>query len=330
MGKNNTLAGSRPRRSSRLRLSRLKKKERVEEGDRFGGYNLRNRSNPPSRLGEGAPGKRQGRRSTLRNTLDRGRSILQRALSIATGIQRRGFSDKKSEAARLEATLATGIDHSKFDLSKKDKAPPHRAPYSKLRDLVFDSKITPELKKEAIEEFTKASIIYEEAFERTAKRTGDERYNRLATIYRETRLDVENALREYMNNPDSTVNKESLVYKINNLASNAPGLGPHNTTNNPVRNRLHVNPETEGYSEPLTPRSRAAVRVFGDIVPVATTEDGSRVVSVTGALVSTFPSNFFSLKKDVKAKSVTPYRATLNVRDGKVYRPKGDSDWEEV
>jgi hypothetical protein len=242
------------------------------------------------------------------------------SLKPKVGLKRPNFSLIKQDASRLEATLSTDIDYSKANLSAADLAAPHRAPYSKLRDLIFNSDVR--TVENALGELINASITYEDAFKRV---TLDPRYNKLGGYYESTRKDLESKLTAYLNGPTEAL-KQDLVIAANNLASNAPGLGPHSTANLPVSDRLHLHPVDEPL-EPLTPRSKAAFTAFGKVTPVATA--AGMLVSATGDRSTSTPS-FITLAHEVGGSGAAIRRGALRVDGGKVYKPSGLSGWERV
>ncbi|WP_211824045.1 hypothetical protein [Kistimonas asteriae] len=254
--------------------------------------------------------------------------------------ERPNFKSMKEYAARLEAVLATGDESyltAKLDIKHEDLAAPHRAPYSKLRDLVlFGTKAEVE---NVVDLLTSASIRCENAFRNV---TSDDRYTELADLYQATRIEVEQALSDYktptLNVLDKYSSKLDLIKALNNLASNAPGLGPHSGTNAPVSDRLHLH-LTDLPNEPVTPRGNAANKGFS-YEPVATVTDSSgdrKVVSVTGAHHSLQPGQHVPHYKDVSVKPGILRGALFVDHMGTVYKPKnptqaptGDfnSDWE--
>lgn len=255
--------------------------------------------------------------------------------------ERPSFSKEKNEAARLEAELATGdTTLADANLTTRDLAAPHRAPYSKLRDLVFKGS-QKEVNTLCLK-LTWASYHYEQAFRKISKSSSKEKFIRLADLYESTRGDLDKALENYnkptISSNNKAIAKLELTKALNNLASNAPGLGPHSTTNAIVSDRLHVHP-TDRIAEPLTPRSEAASLSLKS-VPVATSSTPSlsnQVVSVTGAkhTLALGSSNV----EDVKVGS-TVFRGALYVDGGgNVYRPKNPyaepthnfaQDWEHI
>lgn len=252
---------------------------------------------------------------------------------------RPSFSLKKKEAARLEASLATG-DNTLMDadLSTRDLAAPHRAPYSKLKDLVLNGNKA-EVNTLCMN-LTKASSHCETAFRKINNPYLKEKFIRLANLYESTRKNVETALVYYNNStlsPNSSA-KRQLITALNNLASNAPGLGPQSTTNAIVSDRRHLHP-TDKLDEPMTPRSNAASFSFPSI-PIATTSTqglSHQVVSVTGARHSlALGSNNF---EDVNVGSAVVRGALFVDSDYMVYRPKNPysepthnfaHDWERI
>ncbi len=215
------------------------------------------------------------------------------SVQITQGFARPPFSKAKQTAARLEATLATGIDYSNRDLTQDDLAAPHRAPYARIRD-VITSQPEPAV-TQMVQTLCGASSHCEAAFKTIGNSSSSSAssYQQLAKLYESTRKSVESKLTTYQHalqstnpNPLSIIrSKLSLIQAVNNLASNAPGLGPHSTANAIVSDRLHPHP-TDNPNEPQTPRTVAALGAFPS-EPVATTtqnqQAGRQVVSVTGA-----------------------------------------------
>jgi len=197
-------------------------------------------------------------------------------------MKRPDFSGIKSEASRLEATLATGdTDIMAANLRAHDLAAPHRAPYAAFRDTVFYG--TEDDVERVVEALGEGSVEYEDTvFPALRSRLADaddvRRLDRLTEIYTVTRHAVNDAYEDYRDLSDTlgrargkyiisdltkklTAAKVTLVRALNNLASNAPGLGPHKTMNQPVSDLHHLN-TTGDPDEPLTPRSKAAVKAL--------------------------------------------------------------------
>lgn len=247
--------------------------------------------------------------------------------AAANSFERPSFSTRKVEASRLEATLSTGVNYMKANLAKEDLAAPHRAPYSNMRDKILYG-LTVEV-RHLVTELKRASETYEKAFR--AIKSDTVNYGRLAELYEQTRIDMENAFSGYLTQTLSDKKKASakleLILAINNLASNAPGLGPHSTTNAPVSNRTHLHP-TGLPQEPLTPRGSAAGSALPEVAVATTTLNGQQhTVSVTGDV---HPGTFSSLNEDVKVKERI-FRGALRVDSyGRVFRPVGVTGWEQV
>ena len=259
--------------------------------------------------------------------------------SLTPDFERPPFNDKKEKAARLEAALATqNDDYLSNRLDVLDLAAPHRAPYSWLRDRVMkgsDAEID-----DLVTKLTDASEHYEKGFQNV---TTDSRYKTLAKFYEETRLDVEAKLAKYkvatLAQFLKLAAKLELIQALNNLASNAPGLGPHSGTNQPVSDKLHLHPSGDqgGF---YTPRSEAAKEAFpGRVMGTTIVANKRQIVSPTGAHHDPPPSNPGQAYQDVVVKS-TVLRAALYVDPNHVvFRPKNPSakptgdfnkDWVQV
>lgn len=209
----------------------------------------------------------------------------------ASLVIRPGFSAKKKRASIIEASLATGKPASTLKPGKLDLAQPHRLPYTELRRIVFNSP-NPTKRRTDIKKLLNASKEYEELFEKESLRTdkgiSDERksqFGRLKELYKKTREDVEDALRQFEGKKCFS-NAYRLLKALNNLASNAPGLGPHREVNLPTLDRLHVMPQSEDEPEILTPRSRAAVEVSANSQRIATavSKNQESILAPSGAL----------------------------------------------
>ncbi len=234
------------------------------------------------------------------------------------------FSSAKEKAARLEAALATDDDYyidANLDIKHADLAAPHRAPYSKLRDLVLNGSEADV--EDVVGILTEASETCETAFRKV---TSNSRYSDLADLYEQTRLDVENALANYkvptLDKKNKYISKLDLIKALNDLASNAPGLGPHSGTNAPVSDRLHLH-LTDLQDEPVTPRGKAANKGF-PYEPVATVTDTSgetKIVSVTGAHHSLQPGQYVPYNEDVSVKTRVLRGALFVDESGTVHKP---------
>lgn len=263
------------------------------------------------------------------------------AVLTKSTFERPSFSTAKEKAARLEAGLATADDWMKVNLSVKDLAAPHRAPYSKIRDLILNGS-TGDVDK-LCSSLVMASVHCENAFKTIKDPTVKDKYIELAGLYSSTRNEVENAYKEYkeasLNPIKKAISKLQLIKALNNLASNAPGLGPHSTTNAIVSDRLHLHP-TDLTAEPMTPRSRGAALAFPS-EPIATTlslKPDRQVVSVTGAEHSLAAIGTHTFE-DVKV-GTNIFRGALFVdMSGRVFKPKNPysapsgnfgNDWEQV
>lgn len=197
---------------------------------------------------------------------------------------RPGFNTAKKKAARLEATLAIDSDYTdkkiKLNAPDQDLAAPHRAPYSAIRNQVLSGR--KEDVNKTIGLLTAASEKYEDAFKKVdSLNPKAHQYYELAGLYEETRLGVNDAHKNYKSDPFDQRFQEDLVKALNNLASNAPGLGPHNSTNLRVSDRLHLQP-TGDADGTLTPRSKAAFDAFPELA-IATTGVSGEVVAPSGA-----------------------------------------------
>ncbi|WP_115719803.1 hypothetical protein [Gallaecimonas mangrovi] len=241
-------------------------------------------------------------------------------------MKRPSFNSNKKRAARLEASLATGIDYTSVNLRSADLAAPHRAPYAAIRDMVLNGS-RHEIRG-IVKPLVRASRRVRHAFKRVSQASNARDYHRLANMYRVGEMAARRAYRDFRRDPNNPAVRKALVVSLNNLPSNAPGLGPHNTTNNPVSDRLHLHP-TEQLNEPLSPRSRAARRAFPQ-EEVATTSSG-HLVSVTGSTSAPFPA-ISNPQSTVNIPSNAPQlRGSLFVtRAGEVMKPHGSSGWKKV
>ncbi len=235
--------------------------------------------------------------------------------AMPTSFERPRFSSTKQKAARLEASLATGLDYTATNLDTADLAAPHRAPYAALRDLILEG--SPKDVGSAMAHLGNASKIYEYGFAKAAKEGGVHATD-LTTLqgyYASTRLDMETALNDYKNAASKGSLKAQyygsqlkLIVAVNNLASNAPGLGPHTTTNLLVSDNLHLHPV--GGQNEYSPRSNAALSAFPKHPVAVASVKGSlkQVVSVTGALHSIndgkLPSKVVKVKVNRKLRVV--------------------------
>lgn len=259
------------------------------------------------------------------------------------------FDQLKTEAARLEAALATqdpAYLTARLDDKDIDLAAPHRAPYAKIRDKVLND--SPAEVEAAAKEMMSASEDYERGFSGVKINEHAKYYHHLAGLYKALRENVARALVDYkkpnLSENEQSARKLELIEALNNLASNAPGLGPHSTTNRPVNDRIHVQP-TNDSGTPLTPRGAAAIRSFPKAA-LATSGNQKNVVSASGAhypIGKVFKQGSPPLLEDVKAKDDRVLRASLWVRrefeNGektyRVYRPRdptaanvGSDDWK--
>ncbi|WP_417359359.1 hypothetical protein [Gallaecimonas pentaromativorans] len=241
-------------------------------------------------------------------------------------MKRPGFNSNKQHAARLEATLATGHDYSKTNLRTADLAAPHRAPYAEIRDLILTGN-RHQIRK-AVRPMIKASRHVRRALAKVSLAANASDYRRLSTMYRKGERGVRKSYKAFKANPGDTALRRALVVSLNNLPSNAPGLGPHNTVNNPVSDRLHLQP-TGQLTEPLSPRSDAARRAFPQ-VGVASTSSGN-VVSVTGATHAPFPT-IVNPQSQVTIPTHAPQvRGSLWVtQGGDVMQPSGTTGWKKI
>ncbi len=246
---------------------------------------------------------------------------------MPTSFERPRFSSAKQKAARLEASLATGLDYTHTNLDTADLAAPHRAPYAALRDTVLLD--APKRVGSVMRLLGNASKIYEDGFAKAAKKGGVHATD-LTTLqgyYVSTRVGMETALNDYENASKGSLkaqfrSKLKLIVAVNNLASNAPGLGPHATANLVVSDNLHLRP-VDRPNEPYSPRSHAALLAFPNCPAAVASVKGSlkQVVSVTGALHSVNDGKLLS--KVVKHKP-TVVSAVLYVTPNghQLYRPK--------
>ncbi len=235
-------------------------------------------------------------------------------------IDRPKFSTAKQKAARLEATLATGKNYMKANLVDEDLAQPHRAPYSKIRDLIYDG--SPADVTSSVTTLFNASLKTEHALKGVSKDKYASSYTELADLYKDTREIAERRHSEYIARRNEK-NKKKLTIAVNNLASNAPGLGPHSGINQPVSDRLHLHP-TGIPSEPLTPRSQAAVDAFPDIA-IATIDSGRNIISVTGDLSYSNPFSRGMATKDINVnRSTGIVEGSLIIKGNKVYKRRSN------
>jgi hypothetical protein len=229
----------------------------------------------------------------------------------------------------LEYKLATGVDaHPKVE----DLAAPHRAPYASLRDRILNKPIA--AVEASVKQLAKGSEIYENALNNVTADKSKNDYHKLSSFYGKTREMMEERLAELKSDPQNEVKRRSLVKAVNNLASNAPGYGPHQTVNNPVSNRLHLNLAIKVRSvqtatnEPLTPRSNAA-RASLPGIKTATTNNKTSLVHSTGETTSVPHSISSSDREDVNVRN-TVVRGSLAVKNGILYKPNNINGWIEV
>lgn len=208
------------------------------------------------------------------------------------GFKRPHFSSAKQEAARLEATLATGVSYMRTNLDTADLAAPHRAPYSALRDTILSD--SPQRVRAVMTLLGDASKVYEAGFAKAAKPGAQhvKEFSKLQGLYASTRENMEAALKDYETSSKGSPAarfkfKLKLVVAVNNLASNAPGLGPHTTANLVVSDNLHLCPVNR-QNEPYSPRSQAARLAYPQLRVAVASAKGSlkQVISVSGALHS--------------------------------------------
>ena len=249
-------------------------------------------------------------------------------------MNRPDFSSVKKKASKLEASLAINKDYTEANLTDKDLAAPHRAPYAKIRDKVFGG-YKGQVNK-MVKSLTSASKHYEEAFKDIKISSTSTDYHDLADLYGRTRVDVEKALDTYNKHPKNQTAKRTLIKSLNNLASNAPGLGPHLTANHKVSDNLHL--QSSGKTDgSLTPRSKAASYSMADL-QVAVDNLSKSVVAPSGALQ---PADIGSHgKKEINGLGSRVFRGSLYVdENSKVYKPKNpfqkptgtfEHDWELV
>lgn len=244
-------------------------------------------------------------------------------------MSKRSFSPMKRKAARLEYKLATGYYP---DTENEDLAAPHRAPYASLRDRILVRPL--KAVKVSVLHLAQGSLIYETALAKVQDDPDSEDYHKLGSYYEKTRKTMLKKLNDLANDPTSITKRKSLVKAVNNLASNAPGYGPHNTTNNPVSNRLHlakgikVSADPNEFVEPLTPRSGAG-RASLPGIKVATTNKKSLMVNPSGEVTPADNSISMDDREDVNVGNVI-VRGSLAVKKGSIYRPTGKKGWERV
>jgi hypothetical protein len=233
-------------------------------------------------------------------------------------MDRPDFSKIKKDASRLEAKLATNKDYSKVNLTSKDLAAPHRAPYSKIRDRVFNgnnNKGSQMQLRDMVKSLTDGSKHYEKGFRNIKTDTS---YHELADLYEKTRDKVDMAFEKYNKDPKNQNKKKTLTRALNNLASNAPGLGPHLTANQPVSDRLHLNVSGDPDGT-LTPRSKAASLTFADLEVAAAKL--KLLVTPSGALQKG-KSGSHGLK-EINGLGDRVFRGSLYVNEkSKVYKPR--------
>lgn len=252
---------------------------------------------------------------------------------LPNDFKRPNFSSLKRGAAKLEAEIALNKSlEKKYNLAEHDLAAPHRIPYSYLRDLVSSDnpqKKTPDDFLQKIKSMFNASKTYEKALSNVKNVKVAQKCTTLAGLYKQTRENAEKAFNSYEKdksnaNPQTLKKlKETLVKSLNNLASNAPGLGPHTTTNLPVLDRGHLNP-TGDSEEPLTPRG-AVIKNFPDLkVATKKGEDGQEYIVNPRGGFDLLSSNMGIAKtEEVKAQQVTEFRGSLACIDGVICRPNG-------
>ncbi|MDD4915467.1 MAG: hypothetical protein PHW13_10595 [Methylococcales bacterium] len=240
-------------------------------------------------------------------------------------LKRPGFNTNKKQASILEASLATGSDLSRVNLQEADLAAPHRGAYSQLRDLILEG--SPDKVEEDIQALLKASIHYEKGLKKVSLNPEKAKYHKLADLFKEGRVQVEEELHKFKQDPANPAVKESLIKATNNLPSNAGGLGPHSSCNLIASDRTHMH-YTHNPKQPFTPRSNAARKVFSN-VPVATTDAGKKGVSITGQTPPVkFPGTIAT--SDVNVGS-TVFRGALFVNEaGQVFKPSGLDGWTLV
>jgi hypothetical protein len=154
---------------------------------------------------------------------------------------RPSFSDHKRRAAVLEARIATGdATLLSENLQNLDLASPHRLPFAKLRDFVMAANDRNDVAPLVVD-LCAISEHHEHAFRHAAK--AEPLLVELADLYEITRRNLETKFADYWDafqKPWFGKAKEGLIMALNNLASNAPGLGPHLTANNPASDRKHL------------------------------------------------------------------------------------------
>lgn len=256
-----------------------------------------------------------------------------------TSFDRVPFSSDKQKAARLEAALATqNPSYLNANLDVQDLAAPHRLPYAFLKDVLFhgsDQQIS-----SLVQKLTDASAHCEKAFNNVQNDPKKSDYWELARLYKATNQELQTAHIEYTLSTglkEKAIRRLELIRALNNLASNAPGLGPHSKTNHPVNNRIHLH-VTLVSNEPLTPRGAAALTLQGlfnqkphqhefQRTPFATAQDAgvSKVVSTDGSLhyVPSLQSRQPQPNSEDVPAQPNLFRGCLFVdQNGKVFRPK--------
>lgn len=236
-----------------------------------------------------------------------------------------------------EAFLATGENLAGHKLQINDLAAPHRAPFAALRDIVLSK--SPNVKdqvKSLVDNLCKASIHYETGFNNLNK----DEYTHLASLYARTRKKLVEAHENYK---ESTLDpkkfeiaKLKLIVALNNLSSNAPGLGPHQTANVHVSDNLHL--QLDADNGKLTPRSFQAKKSFSEKdFAVALAANGKKKMLSPDSFLRSY--NTISGSHKVVNAGTRVFRGSLFVDENyKVYKPIDhkkatgifDKDWVEV
>ncbi|MCB1214484.1 MAG: RHS repeat-associated core domain-containing protein [Deltaproteobacteria bacterium] len=219
--------------------------------------------------------------------------------SFSSLMKRPNFNEGKKKAAAIEYILASQQKTSQQATKKttkqevkkkitqlissvnpgrKDLAAPHRFPYSLIRDIVASASRGNGTNSNSVDTlYTHLSRASQkaEAFFETKKNAAilaknlesQSLYDALIEKYSQSRETLKTAYDEYKLSP-ADKSATHLVVAFNNLASNAPGYGPHTTCNLPVSDSLHLNVEDSPDSMgkyPLTPRSKRALKAAVDI-----------------------------------------------------------------
>jgi len=200
---------------------------------------------------------------------------------------RPGFSSRDYRLAKGTHSLTTGTNQQDLSLRDNDLAMPHRFPYADIRDNVMRFVNGTEGEADLIRWTDRLIEATRKRGQLNQASDASQSTSLLPTGYDDdVQLQITTATaaraaliaKSKAASADLSAETNALIKALNSLHGNIPDLGPHNTVNNPVSNRIHLS------SNPMSPGTQAALAMTPDRAGrgIATTEDDGMVVTTDG------------------------------------------------